>query len=83
MRLIIKTHTKDLYFVSLPNYMDIDSNVNFILKEAIEQLPEESTYKSHYINSDDLCDEERKQLDYYGEIKYPLISLNVSIYETE
>lgn len=83
MKLIIKTEANSLYFVPLPNYMDVSSNIDFILKEALEQLPKGEIHKSHHIHSDDLCDEERKQLDYYGKIKFPMIPLNVSIYETE
>lgn len=82
MRLIIKTEDNTLYSVQLPNHMDLE-RIDHILKDALFELPKGSVYKSHHAHSDDLCDEERKQIDYYGEIKYPIIPLNVSIYETE
>ena len=82
MRLIIKTQTRNTYFVHFPNYMDV-GDVELLVEEAKESLPKGEKYKSHLVNSDDLCDEERKQLDYYGEIRYPLIPLKVDIYELE
>lgn len=82
MRLILKTNTKNTYFVHFPNYMDT-SNIESLVEEAKKSLPKDEEYKSHLINSDDLSDFERKQLDYYGEIKYPLIQLSVDIYELE
>jgi len=62
--------------------MDV-SDIELLVEEAKESLPKGTKYRSHLINSDDLCDEERKQLDYYGVIKYPLIPLNLNIYELE
>ena len=82
MRLILRTNAKNLYCVHLPNHLDLDNTEN-ILNQAIEKLPTGTKYKSHYINSDDLCDEERKQLDYYGKVKYPTVLLSVNIYEKE
>jgi hypothetical protein len=77
MRLIIKTNNKNLYSVHLPNYIDMD-HIDPILIEAKEALPVGVEYKSHHIWGDGLCDDERKQIDYYGMIKYPIIPLTVN-----
>jgi len=82
MRLIIKTEANTLYSVHLPNYLDV-TNDEIILGNALKKMPPTAVYKSHHIHSDDLCDEERKQLDYFGKIKFPPIELNINLYEKE
>lgn len=79
MKLILRTNTPNTYFVYLPNYIDANQEtIDCTLLEAKWSLPEGVEITSHYLNSDGLTDEERKQMDIYGEIKYPLIPIAAS-----
>lgn len=78
MRLIIKTKNKNIYYVQFPNFLD-QEKIPAILEEAKWVLPKNEEILEHHVHSDQFTDQERKQLDIYGEIKYPMIQLEVDL----
>lgn len=76
MKLILNTNSPHTtYYIYLPNHVDVDS-VEQLIASAKWELPEGTEITHHYLNSDGLTNDERKQLDIYSEVKYPLIKLN-------
>lgn len=78
MKLILKTKTKKFYYVQLPNYFD-QEKIPSILDEAKWSLPKNEEILEHHVHSDQLTDQERKQLDIYGKIKYPMIKIDIEL----
>lgn len=78
MKIIIETASHNTYFVPLPNYFNSD-NLEETMKEVSYDIPTGEEVTKYYLHSDDITNEERKQIDYYGCIKYPLIPLNINV----
>jgi hypothetical protein len=76
MKLILKTK-KTTYYVSLPNYFDSDK-IDIVLNEARYELPVDVEILEHQLHNDTLTNDEKKQMDIYGEIKYPMEELIVN-----
>jgi len=77
MRLVLKTKNKNIYCVQLPNHIDQDK-IPLIVEEAKLFLPKNEELAEHYVNSDSYTNDERKQLDIYGEIKYPMTCIDLT-----
>ena len=77
MKLILKTNTKTTYYVPIPNYAD-QSKVEELLEEVPSYLPEGVEVIGHQIHSDQLTNDERKQLDIYGKVLYPMVALEIA-----
>jgi len=79
MRLILNTTSGKVYSVHLPNHVDVD-NLDRIIEAAKWELPPNEEILTYYLNSDGLTNDERKQMDIHGEVKFPPILLRVSVY---
>lgn len=78
MRIIIDAKSRNTYFVQLPNYFDSDK-LPEVMKEISYEFPKDDEIVHYYMHGDDITNGEKKQLDIYGEIKYPLIPLKIDI----
>ena len=74
---MLNAKSGNVYSVHLPNHVDTDK-LDMVVSAAIKEVPAEEII-NHYLNSDELTNDERKQLDIYGEIKSPAIKLHVIV----
>lgn len=89
MKLVFKTKSavakepiEKTYFVRLPNYFDSDRESELVDDIAVNCLGREQIAEHYLMGDSHITNDERKQLDIYGEIVSPLIELKYDNLQT-